>query len=393
VGAPRDEAGPWADAEPKVGQGIAANGTSIGRRRTPLYVAGAGAVAAVLLVVGIAIVAGQGGGETSPPPPPPPTTVASGELAVDTVQEGDLLAGDVHQFEVTGGGETVDIYVEADIDTKLDLYDANGEWVAGDDDSDGHNPLLTSVVAGAGYTVEILAYDSEDEGHYLIGAQTVAVDTGGGTDTTPTTAQGPPELLFDTALEGDLLAGETDQFEVIGTGEDVELYVDGELDTALALYDDGGNLLVSDEDSGGEDNPLLSQVLDAGARYLVEVSDFDSSAAGHYVITARDAGSADNAMFNVLSYDRTASRFLEPFEVHRYRTTGDGTTWQFSVESDVETVIRVQEEETLTLVAESDASLNPVATVELADGQTYLMDVYVYPFDSGVSGTYTFSAA
>ena len=64
-------------------------------------------------------------------------------------------------------------------------------------------------------------------------------------------------------------------------------------DTFLILMDGKGNVLASDDNSGGGSNALIVQPVDPGSYYVVVKPADDGTSAGNYVITTAASSAAD----------------------------------------------------------------------------------------------------
>src|SRR5690606_33151162 len=132
------------------------------------------------------------------------------------------------------------------------VYDSGGELIWADDDSGGgYNAAIVGMPVSEGETYEIRAqsYDEASGGEYII-SLTVAPPP-----------QEVVEINFGDTLANDLEPGREIQFVFEGRqGDHVRVRVTGAFDSYLILRDQRGVIIAQDDDSGGDYQPLLSNV-------------------------------------------------------------------------------------------------------------------------------------
>jgi hypothetical protein len=183
----------------------------------------------------------------------------SGKLKPAMPQERWLFegrAGDVVSVSMIGYGDLTD--------TSLELYDADGALLIGNDDSlnDAFARILGYTLPASGaYTIVARSYSGQS-GRYGLTLQKVTIGAMayGSTVVGRLTGETPQEYW---AFEGAI--GDIVRIEMVGRGE--------LLDTYLELYGPDGRLLISDDDSG--------------PRYSARIDGYTLPADGTYRIVAR----------------------------------------------------------------------------------------------------------
>ncbi|QZD90472.1 M10 family metallopeptidase C-terminal domain-containing protein [Qipengyuania aurantiaca] len=195
----------------------------------------------------------------------------------------ELVAGSSYQFATTAGA-TGSIG-----DTVLALYDADGNLVAGNDDSNNgaFSTLLHTAEAGGTYYVAVLGYQG-DRGSYEVSMNEIDLNDAfaAGVDTAGTIAAGETILTqLDYAGDSDWFAfdialGQAISFSTAaGTGAAAN-------DTVITIYDAAGNALLTNDDNGTDLYSFVDFAAEATGTYYVEVSGFDGVATGSYALTA-----------------------------------------------------------------------------------------------------------
>lgn len=190
------------------------------------------------------------------------------EMVVTTVQtEGRLVYGDrvvglltADQSESNWtfdavAGDVVDIVVRAngELDTRLDLYDANENVVVSDDDTDGLNPVLRGypILRSGSYTIRISLIGQVQAGGYELELR--KAEAVGGVIGLNSTAAGNFDDRFHLwRFEG--IAGTEISVQVEAASGSI-------FDPFVEVYSPDGRLLASDDDSGEGTNAFIRQVV------------------------------------------------------------------------------------------------------------------------------------
>ncbi len=250
---------------------------------------------------------------------------SNGEAVIafgDTVQGGIFPEGDIDGWIFSGSaGEVIEVSMEStDFDTFLSLELA-GDVIAIDDDGGaGFNSLLVDFVlpVDGEYVIRAKEFGDNASGTYSLSIVTSSSNFVFNGRITPGVQSGVLSravLQFysfvvtgQAQVQIDLGSEEFDPFLVLYAGEDLKDRVDG-------------NLLLSDDDGGADQNARISGVLSAGV-YLVEVRSFGEAATGIYslnldVLEIDADEDADGAV--VIEFgDTNAGAILPAGDVDRY---------------------------------------------------------------------------
>jgi hypothetical protein len=202
-----------------------------------------------------------------------PLTIIA-ELNIGSVLSGVLPSGQRQFYKVqSAGAGLVTIETSGNIDTFLEVYDSQFRLITYDDDGGENNNARVELFSDANqlYYVMLRGYD-DSSGSYSIRAGYEAISAGNNTSRSAAATLYPGEegSVFLTA------AGQTRWFVYQVTSAGIitfEVQTRGNMDTYLYLYDNNGNLLEEDDDSGDDYNARISTRLNAGT-YYIEVSGY-----------------------------------------------------------------------------------------------------------------------
>ena len=172
--------------------------------------------------------------------------------------------------------------------TLLDEYD--NEIMTNDDSGDDGNPQIMLPEHGAGtwYAV-VYPYDSSNLGNYTIRAYLIDIvkdeyeNDNSMEEARLYEANDPPqERTFMPANEEDWI-----KLVVNQRGEYI-IKTTGPMDTYLTLYDRYGEFVYEDDDSGNDNNALISEMLDEGV-YYIQVTQYegDGNVEDSYFLSVR----------------------------------------------------------------------------------------------------------
>ena len=220
-----------------------------------------------------------------------------GETDSDWVRV-ELTAGTTYNFATTAPAGAADGIA----DTVLVLYDADGNLVAGNDDSSGtlYSSLLLTPEADGTYYLAVQGYAGA-MGSYDLTMETVdlAADTiAASVDTAAVIAAGD---VIDGTLE---FNGDHDWYRVeVGAGQAIAIWTsagaDGSVsDTTITVYDQDGNVVMTNDDFGDDLFSRVEFAAPASGTYYVDIGGFNDSEAGSYTLNAEltyapEAGSVD----------------------------------------------------------------------------------------------------
>ncbi|MBC7872142.1 MAG: PPC domain-containing protein, partial [Chitinophagaceae bacterium] len=214
-------------------------------------------------------------------------------LSIDdviTTVEGDLWSF----YGNSGDSVTVSLYSD-DFDSYLELLDSNGNLLAQDDDSAGDlDSQINFVLPFSGtYQIKAHAYNNgASSGAYTLtleigSGSSSSGGTSGGTNTSDQVFMG---YLVANSVTGSISTAGGDVWQFDGSsGQSVSISMfstDGSMDCYLELYDDFGNLLISDDDGAGNLNSQITgfSIPQEGTYYIVAKT-FGGSGRGGYSLT------------------------------------------------------------------------------------------------------------
>ena len=190
-----------------------------------------------------------------------------GVIKPGQVQRGNLTLGRPHHWTFTGQvGQAISIGLASTaFDTFLELRDSqDGILIENDDFADSTDSLIDRFILPIDdtYTIVVRGLGEDDSGAYDLSLEAIEIPTGGG------------PLTTDAPIEAALLPGYVDNwfFEAEAGSFITITSTSTQLDTYLELYDQAGNLLLEDDDSGGDLNAALIEVpVESSGEYQVVV--------------------------------------------------------------------------------------------------------------------------
>lgn len=256
-------------------------------------------------------------------PPQLPEPVERGTISPGSTVEGTLSVGgtEVWAFEAKAG-EYVSIILEAVdpavLDPYLELYDEEGHTGAGypiasDDDSGGDtNSMIADfpIETTGTYYIHVTSYSGQ--GDYRLTLTVSDAPAGGG------------ELRYGEEVEGELSGGGRHAWTFIGREGDevsiaVEVLFESRVDPYVELYSPDGELLISDDDSGGGFDALIEYyLLPASGEYRILVSDL-AGEPGHYRLRLEHA---QLEIKGRLTYGKPTQATLGAGERHHWQFEG-----------------------------------------------------------------------
>ena len=193
-------------------------------------------------------------------------------LTVDTSVSGRIdPADDVDYFRIDISTSIfVDIFTTGNLDTVGTLINSVGDELTDDDDSgEGNNFLISDRLdSGTGtYYIRVGSFNSNFTGNYTLYVLT--------DDHSPTTDRATV-LSLNTTVSGTIeREGNVDYFSLeileMDAPADVNIFTTGGLNTVGRLINSVGTEVDSDNQSGTNDNFLISRLLERGT-YYIEVS-------------------------------------------------------------------------------------------------------------------------
>ena len=182
-----------------------------------------------------------------------------------------ILQGTAEQlYNVTVPAGRLVAYTESNLDTVMHIYNAQGQEIAYDDDSgSGSNASISVRVPAGTYTIEVRGYWSGAVGPYTLHTSLETITITNVTLGRPHNAilQGSVDQLYSvTVRAGRLIA-----------------YTESNLDTVMRIYNDQGQEIAYDDDSGDGLNARIDTNVPAGT-YTIEVRGYWSGDVGPYTL-------------------------------------------------------------------------------------------------------------
>ena len=209
------------------------------------------------------------------------------ELRFGTSRPENLRAGEEQWYSVRSS-ETGFVIVETtgDLDTYLHVYDSSYSHMAEDDDGGENFNARLEIFAEAGktYHFRLRGYDEEVSGAFRIWAsfEPMPPDTERNTDRSRAVS-----IRLGEPYYGYLRSDSESRwyvFEMTRSGFALNIQTRGSLDTVITLYDNQGNYLAEDDDSGENQNALVSIRPSLGNVYI-EVKEY-SGLQGRFTLHA-----------------------------------------------------------------------------------------------------------
>ena len=243
------------------------------------------ALAATVILTGVAACGGDTGpmppGRTPPPPPPPPPPVAPvqvGTIPDQTVETGQTATLDVSSFfrDPDGGALTYTAVSSAPAVVAVSVS--------------GSTLTMAGVADGTG-TVTVTAADPGG----LTAMQSFDVTVGTEDDHSCVRGQETP-VGWAGAVGGVLTAGDEDCFAVVvpaaAAGGRLAAWTTGPTDTYGYLYDNAYDTIDEDDDYWRDWNFLVADDTASSGTYYIRVQGYDETTTGPYVIHVDDHGNS-----------------------------------------------------------------------------------------------------
>ena len=204
-------------------------------------------------------------------------------ISIGSVISNSFPAGSLHCFVFTASsGQAVTFMVSADFDSLFELYDANYNQVARDDDSGGNlNPLLVFTPTYSGvYYLLLVPYNSAYGGSYTLTVSQgmIGVDFSGATPL-PTNTQirgAITNATFVTLVNLNYTTHGVLYYFEANAGQNIQINVrassiGSQLDPYVELYSPSYLYLAGDDDTGGNYESELRFTLPETGRYYILV--------------------------------------------------------------------------------------------------------------------------
>lgn len=291
-----------------------------------------------------------------------------GALAIGTTQSATLKQGHTHEWSFTGtAGQVIDVGLKStDFDTFLEVRNSQGVILAENDDTgDSSNAGLELFTLPSNDTFTIIArgLSASDGGDYEISLKEVKVAPGGG------------PLQPDIPIQALLEPGETNAWSFEAEANSfITVNVQSDLlDTYLELYGPDENLLVEDDDSGGELNAALVDFLlteDGAYGLLVRSARQDRTEGGVYEI-----------LLTLAENPAATGRLLSGEPQTGNLERGGQDTWTFEARADTFVTVRMESDTLDTYLSLYDSTGTLLTLNDDFSGSQAVIANFVIPKD------------
>ncbi|MCH2584375.1 MAG: PPC domain-containing protein, partial [Planctomycetes bacterium] len=196
---------------------------------------------------------------------------------------------DIYQIELEDSQElTIDLN-SPDFDTWIELYDADCNRIAFNDDGGaGFNSLLLQNLDAGTYFIGVSSFGAGVAGTYFLSTSCrEAIELCGGDCEVALMSCGIPEEGIFPMTECRRLSGQMlDLYSIVVAGGDVTIDLTGDYDTYMQLYDENCQLIAQDDDGGDGLNSRLTMVALPGGIYYIGVSSYATGQAGGFALNA-----------------------------------------------------------------------------------------------------------
>ena len=195
------------------------------------------------------------------------------ELRVGSSVSGNLGSGQEIWYSVRAAERGfLTVKTTGDVDTYLEVYDAQRNYITENDDGDDLNALVNvAVQANTVYLFKLRGYDAYHTGAYQIHASFRSM-------------QSIAELRTGARTNGNISYGDKIMysFRASQSGQ-LTVETSGSTDTYITLYDENLHYLNYDDDSAGGINDRITWPVTSGRTFYIEVGAYSS---GPFGITA-----------------------------------------------------------------------------------------------------------
>jgi hypothetical protein len=201
----------------------------------------------------------------------------------------DGRRADYYQFTIPVAASEGVFMTSDTIPPDITLYGPDGTPLRNDQDSYADdNAVIVQYLPAGSYTVRARSADPTEDGPYSLyllfasGPSPVFCTP----RTLPASGTASGQTSFTSCAWYDKTFADVYQLTVSGSTQVVSMGAQStDFDAFLILMDSKGNILASDDNSGGGTNPLIVQSLDPGSYYIVVKPADDPTSAGNYVLT------------------------------------------------------------------------------------------------------------
>ena len=210
------------------------------------------------------------------------TTVQGSLAASDCLLEGDYFV-DLYSVNLPTAQMVEFRMNSSQVDAWLELYDGQGNLVAGNDDDVGTNAAVRVFAPSGNYFVAASSAFSDEVGTYQLSSATFS----GNANCLEYW------LIPGLSINGTIAASDcdlgtfTDEYLVVlRGGQSITIRMEStEMDPVVELYNVQGTLVASDDDSGGGTTALLTYTATQTNLFVLDATTFTAGATGTYTLT------------------------------------------------------------------------------------------------------------
>ncbi|MDQ7025330.1 MAG: clostripain-related cysteine peptidase [Anaerolineae bacterium] len=322
------------------------------------------------------------------------TISASRIMTIDTPATGNLVAGNIDEWLLSGqSGQVLTIRVEGTFDTTLALLAPTGERIAFNDDfgatSISRIGSFTLPATGE-YIIAVASFSATASGTYTLSVS----------DSESTTATSSSRTIsMGQSVEGQMRVGESDRWTfTTDSALNVDIVVTATFDSTVALLNTNGTQLSFNDDYDGvvSDSRLLDINLPSAGTYTIVVASFNDSRSGAYtlslVTTGASLGQGGGAADSTIAMGQTVNGSVDVSNEQRWTFTGEsGQVVDVTVIATFDSTVRLLDSRGVEVDFnddyESSLTESRLVNVPLPSNGTYT--IVVGSFNNSLSGSYT----
>ncbi len=224
-----------------------------------------------------------------PSPQIPPNTGYIGQIGPLSCQGPDGRHADFYQFSLSSPATTGIFMTSDEVPGDLTLYQADGTPLRTDQNSYvDSNAVVIQYLQAGNYQIRARSADPTLNGFYRVD---ILADQGPAPQlcaplNLPLSERVFGQTSYTSCAWYDKTFADVYQIVVSGSAQILTIgAVSSQFDSFLILMDAKGNVIASDDNSGGGQNALIVQALDPGAYFVAVKPANDATSSGNYVLT------------------------------------------------------------------------------------------------------------
>ncbi len=197
-------------------------------------------------------------------------------------------------------------------------------------------------------------------------------------------------LTYGETVDGKLDRGQKTNYRLVGiAGEIISIVVDGEFDSVLQVYDPKNNLLVEDDNSGGNGNPRVDKLkLTRNGEYRIVLRGYLASDNGSFSLTVYKGSAPPGPSGNTIKYGQKITGSLAPNSEAVYTFDGQAAEIiSIVIQAGFSSYIQLQDSSKNIVTSDDGSGLEGNPLIDLfelpATGQYRIVLRGVNPNDTG----------